>query len=354
MTERTISFSEVPIEELDKELIARGAKISKDKRSKFKENEKTAQSVAALNAAEKLYLHPPALNESLACLSDWELARVIKCRTSSEFINCTRGPGFTGVMELFEIDDEQIKRNACRTALLCLKDNLSTARDGSLILDVKNFGKAFHLCEIEPFRHQPLTTGKMCSGFLVEPDIIAAAASFVDENNIADLRIVFGFAVADENTPVKKFSSKNIYRVVEIIHRVLIPGKEDLVLVRLDRRVEDIPVISIFSNNVFCDREIYVCGYPLGLPLKVAGGAVIQSVEKNYFTADLNVYGSNPGSPVFDLETHEFIGVVGHSGRSDFRWTEKGLLSVSYPGSNAAGKCTPCTRVSKSIAAFFK
>lgn len=352
MTERGISLFEVPTDVLDRELIARGAQISGKKRSKFTGDEKTAQADAALNAAEKLYRHPPALSESLACLSTWELARIIKRRTSSEFMSCTRGPEFAGLMEQFEIEDEDIKRNADRTALLCLKDNLGAAKDGSFILGVKNYGKSFHLCDLEPFRNQPITTGKMCTGFLVEEDIIAAAGSFVNEDNITDLCIVFGFVTADEGTAVTKFPPKNIYRVVKIIHRVFTPGKEDLVLVRLDRKVEGISAISLSSKNIFCDQEVYVSGYPLGLPLKVAGGAAIQSVDNRYFTVDLNVYGSSPGSPVFAVDTHEFIGVVGQAERADFRWTEKGWLSISYPGSSAAGKDAACTRISKQIAAL--
>ena len=88
---------------------------------------------------------------------------------------------------------------------------LIDAKKGISTLKVKNYGEAFNLCDIEPFRHQPIAAGWLWSGFLVKDDVIATAAHCVNERNVTDLRILFGYKMVDSTTPVTMFSNDNIY-----------------------------------------------------------------------------------------------------------------------------------------------
>ncbi|QLH37539.1 MAG: trypsin-like peptidase domain-containing protein [Parachlamydiaceae bacterium] len=51
-------------------------------------------------------------------------------------------------------------------------------------------------------------------------------------------------------------------------------------------------------------------GHPTGLPAKLVTSASIKDVEKNYFEADLSMFGGNSGSPIFDRISKKVIGIL--------------------------------------------
>jgi hypothetical protein len=62
---------------------------------------------------------------------------------------------------------------------------------------------------------------------------------------------------------------------------------------------------------------IIVIGHPAGLPTKVAGGAAVREVKEGYFTANLDTYGGNSGSAVFNARTGQIEGILVR-GENDF------------------------------------
>jgi V8-like Glu-specific endopeptidase len=81
----------------------------------------------------------------------------------------------------------------------------------------------------------------------------------------------------------------------------------------------------------------------MGLPLKYSPGAQIRSTEEAYFSADLDVYSRNSGSPVFYRNTHEVIGMVVRGDAQDFRWTGKDWISIIYPNPEFHSQEPECT-----------
>jgi V8-like Glu-specific endopeptidase len=65
--------------------------------------------------------------------------------------------------------------------------------------------------------------------------------------------------------------------------------------------------------------------------LKYAAGAEVRNIKDAYFVADLDIYAGNSGSPIFDKNTHEVIGMVVRGYQRDFRWTGKCYISVKHP-----------------------
>ena len=51
-------------------------------------------------------------------------------------------------------------------------------------------------------------------------------------------------------------------------------------------------------------------GHPSGLPMKYTGGAKAFEIEDNYFTTNLDSFGGNSGSPVFNAKTLEVEGIL--------------------------------------------
>jgi V8-like Glu-specific endopeptidase len=346
MADQRKSPLEFSVEELDRELIARGAQTPGKKQFKFKDKEGTPERNAVMTGVRELYETPPPPNEALAHISTWDLAKILIFKTRSA-MDFTRGAWSDDLMDSYEIADGQINKNADCTAAICMKDSLIDGNNEFSILKVKNYGETFNLCDIEPFHYQPVAAGIMFSGFLVKDDVIATAGHCVNEENVTDLRILFGYKMVDSVTPVTRFSNENIYRGVKVIRRVHNPGGNgpDWALVKLDRKVVGQTAARLSTGEISCDQAIYVIGHPLGLPMKYAEGVFVGDVYETSFMANLNIYSGNSGAPVFDLHTHEVIGMVVKGEKRDFRWTGNCWISVEYP----EGKRAKCTRGSEFI-----
>jgi hypothetical protein len=343
MSDQRKSPLEFTVEDLDKELIARGAQTPGKKQFKFKDREGTPQRNAVMTGIQELYQTPPPANEALAHISTWDLAKILifKSRGAMDF---TRGAWSDDLMDGYEITDEPINLNADCTAAICLKESLIDVNNEFSTLKVKKYGETFNLCEIEPYYHQPVAAVWLCSGFLVKDDIIATAGHHVNEANVIDLRILFGYKMVDSVTPVTRFANENIYRGVKVIRRVHHPGGNGpgWALVKLDRKVVRQTAARLSKEEISCEQPVYVIGHPLGLPMKYAAGATVTDVDETSFMANLNIYAGNSGAPVFDFHTHEVIGMVVKGEKFDFRWTGNCWISVENPG----GKRVGCTRIS--------
>jgi V8-like Glu-specific endopeptidase len=51
-------------------------------------------------------------------------------------------------------------------------------------------------------------------------------------------------------------------------------------------------------------------GHPSGLPMKYADGAKVFGNFDNYFSTNLDTFGGNSGSPVFNAKTNEVVGIL--------------------------------------------
>jgi hypothetical protein len=151
--------------------------------------------------------------------------------------------------------------------------------------------------------------------------------------------------------PVIQVSNDNIYNCVEIIRIVYNPkgNKSSWALVQLDREVQGQEVAPLSKKDTSRAQPVYVIGHPRGLPLKYAAGARVRGLKEALFAADLDIYMGNGGSPVFNADTHDVVGIVTHGDPRDFRWTGKGWASIIYPNRDIPSKGPQCTRVSEFI-----
>jgi V8-like Glu-specific endopeptidase len=335
--------------ELDKELIARGAQIPAENLFEFEDRQGSPERDTVMKQIKNLYGTAPSPNKALSHISTLELAEILMLKTRG--INRKRGIwGKDDRQDYYEIKDEQIKRNAGGVVAIYMKEDLIDSGKGISTLRVKNYGKSFNLAEAEPFRNQPIAAGRLCTGFLVKDDVIATAAHCASEKNVTDLRFVFGYKMLAPFTPVTQVAKESIYKGVKIIERVYNrKAGEDWALIQLDRSVVGQPVVTLSEKEISCNQPVYIIGHPVGLPLKYTPGAYVRNFNETCFSADLDVYCGNSGSPVFDSETHEVIGIVIRGDNRDFRWTGNGWISVIYPNPDFKSKEPQCTRVSKFV-----
>ncbi len=322
---------EFNIEDLDKELISRGGRVSSKRLFIFKDKNGTPARDIEIEKTKKLYCVASVPDAALNYLSTWDVGRILKVRTGHQ-TSIVRGSGDEDIKEKYEIAEEPVLTNARCTAPVIMKDSLIHRNGGNSILAVKNYGKTFHLAEIESFYDQPIATGHLSTGFLIEKNTIVTSGDFINERNVQDVRVIFGYHMEDSVTPVTQFLPGNIYKGVEIIKWSGSPQEGQWLWIRLDREVDG-PLPAMVSKERIMgtnDREIYTLGYPLGLPMKYAPGVIWGNIKSSYFNADLNLYGSAPGSPIFDKETHQVIGIVIQNQNTNFRWTEKGWITIDF------------------------
>ncbi|UCH97113.1 MAG: trypsin-like peptidase domain-containing protein [Candidatus Aminicenantes bacterium] len=349
MVRRTVQY-ELTIEDLDRELIARGAQIPAEELFKFKDTEGTPQRDDIMEGIKELYDEALSPNPALASIDTWELFRLLLHKTRQLEENSKRGIWYKDHrMDCFGITDEQVKKNVNCVAAIVFERNLIKEKNGFSTLKVKNYGESFNLYDGEAFREQPIAAGRLCTGFLVKKDVIATACHCVLGYDIRDLCFVFGFKMVDPCTAVTQVPNENIYKGKRIIGCAYMTkvNRTDWALVQLDREVEGQGVVTLSKDEIPCEQPVYVMGHPAGLPLKYAPGAKVRGFEDAFFTADLDTYMGSSGSPVFNADTHEVIGIVVHGDARDFRQIGSVWGSIIYPRREIDSKGPQCTKVSE-------
>ena len=167
--------------------------------------------------------------------------------------------------------------------------------DGTFELTLEKFADRYKLCEGEIFRDQPL--GAFCSGFLVTPQIVCTAGHCAHDNDVTDIRFVFGFKMNDADSATTIINNSEIYEGISLIGRDQIDNGPDWALVKIDRPVENHPTVKIRTEGKIKDDEsVYVIGHPCGLPMKVAPNAVVRdNSPEGYYVCNTDSYGGNSG-----------------------------------------------------------
>ncbi|MFZ3167486.1 MAG: serine protease [Candidatus Methanoperedens sp.] len=247
--------------------------------------------------------------------------------------------------DLFLVDDQGILNDAdCVVSLFQNRDVVDNG-NGTSTLAVKNFGTEYNLCNNERFREQP--TGAFCSGFLVAPDLVATAGHCVNPSNVTNILFVFGFRMVDKTKPQTIIDNNEIYRGKNITDRKETAGA-DWALVKLERAVTNHTIAEVRRTGIIQDNQaVHVIGHPCGLPTKFAGGAKVRDNTPNeFFVANLDTYGGNSGSPVFNSDTHQVEGILVR-GETDFASSNGCDVSLVCPSTGCRGEdCTKTTEFS--------
>ena len=211
------------------------------------------------------------------------------------------------------------------------EENNST--EGSYTFNTSNtLRRSMGVCEKERFSNQ--VTLPKCSGFLVGEDILVTAGHCVTyESDCKNYRWVFDY-VAGTN----KIKKSNVYKCKKIIGRKQTLGilaTKDYAVIKLDRKVIDRePLKFRKKGSINKNSEIVVIGHPSGLPTKIADGARVTKNRWNFFYANLDTYGGNSGSAVFNKETGVVEGIL-IQGAKDYVMSPQGCYVSNRVGDTA-------------------
>ncbi|MBN1444447.1 MAG: trypsin-like peptidase domain-containing protein [Planctomycetes bacterium] len=242
--------------------------------------------------------------------------------------------------DVYQVTDPDLLAAWDSTVALVSRSDLSSGPGGSYTLPSRTFGVDYDLCPAEPYFDQP--DPAWCSGFLVAPDLVATAGHCVEVGqDCADVAFVFGFRMLDAATPVLTFEASQVYFCRGIVGGMVDDAGADWAVIRLDREVPDHEPLPIRRQGKIEDgAPLVIIGHPSGLPAKIAGGANVRdNGAATYFTANLDAYGGNSGSAVFNADTLQVEGILVR-GEEDFELQMAGDCweSVRCPDDGCGGE----------------
>ncbi|HZR83268.1 MAG TPA: serine protease [Candidatus Binatia bacterium] len=232
----------------------------------------------------------------------------------------------------------ELRGLADSVAALVEHGKLRRTSDGRFRLATTSYQEEYDLCAGETFAAQPL--GCFCTGFLVAPDVIATAGHCVRSTKAARRTwFVFGFRMLNRDRARTEFHAADVYRGAALLGREEADSGPDWALVRLDRPVVGrAPLRVRDAGKISDDRRVFVIGHPSGLPSKLAGGArVRENRRRAFFVANLDTYGGNSGSPVFDQRTKVVEGILVR-GEQDFVAKGDCYVSTVCPDAGCQGE----------------
>lgn len=228
--------------------------------------------------------------------------------------------------DIYQIKSSKVRRAADSVAALVKAHDLAWNADGGYTLATESYRNVNRLCGSEPFVSQPIAC--FCSGFLVAPDVIATAGHCVKgAADLSTIRFVFGFRMLDNDKARTEFTADDVYAGATVIGRQLTGDGPDWALVRLDRPVTGRAPLPVRRIGKIADAQSLYIGHPSGLPQKYAPGAKVRNnASKPFFVANLDTYGGNSGSPVFNATNGQVEGILVRgdndfvSNGATFRW----------------------------------
>jgi hypothetical protein len=150
------------------------------------------------------------------------------------------------------------------------------------------------------------------SGFLVAPNLMLTAQHVLDEVPCGNLSIIFDFAVDSGLLSPWSVPKTSVFTCNAVVASSA-ASERDWALIRLDREVTNrVHFILRRSGEVSDTQTLSTTGHPYSLPLKLAGGSVLDNSDATYFTHNADVFGGNSGGPVFQSDTGVVEGIVSY------------------------------------------
>ena len=253
------------------------------------------------------------------------------------------GPGANVVygsddrLDLYQVKDQKVLALADSTVALFEASDVQV-KDGVAALTTHSYGGSYNLCKEEPFFEQE--AGAFCSGSLVGPDLVMTAGHCVPSADACPgVKFVFGFGLKSAGAQPKSVPAAEVYGCGQLLGREQDNAGADWALVKLDRPVTGHAPLKLDLGGTVANGDfLFVIGHPAGLPTKVAGGAQVRDASpKGFFVANLDTYGGNSGSAVFNAKNGLVEGILVR-GEQDFVYKGECRVSNVCPADGCRGE----------------
>ncbi len=203
-----------------------------------------------------------------------------------------------------------------------------TAHKSVYMLKNETLQESMNVCPSEKFSQQNAIA--RCSGFLVGPDLLVTAGHCVANQSHCD-GYSWAFDYRSDEIADGEIEKSKVYKCKKILVQALdSAAKSDYALIQLDRAVADRKPLNFRTKGkVSTGTGLVVIGHPSGLPTKISDGATVQeNSHDQFFKSDLDTFGGNSGSAVFDTKTGSVEGILVR-GAKDYVMSSKGCLVVN-------------------------
>jgi len=252
--------------------------------------------------------------------------------------------GEDGRVDVAKSNDPLFKKLSRSTvALMRIGDGIKQSGD-KYKLNPETFQDSMRVCPEERFAKQ--INPAYCSGFLVGDDLIITAGHCVtSQRKCESTAFVFDFKIAEDGSVNESPKMENVYHCDRIISSEY-TNEQDYAVIQLKRKVSNrIPLIMNKDKDLEAGTKILVIGHPAGLPTKIADGAIVRpSNNLSYFVSNLDTYGGNSGSAVFNHKTGEVEGILVR-GENDYVRAPGRSCRVSYVCEDNACRGEDSTRL---------
>ncbi len=232
--------------------------------------------------------------------------------------------GIDNRVEVYETENTLYSDLSKSTAAMI--DSRSLSFDGSNTYTITGGTlESRGICSNARFSQQ--ITAASCSGFLVAPNLLVTAGHCITSDfDCENQKWVFDYKQSEEEAVEFTVPATNVYSCKRIIQRALDRGsRDDFALIELETEVLDrTPLEFRKDGRVEDNAPLVVIGHPSGLPTKIADGANVRdNIDEIYFSANLDTFGGNSGSAVFNSETGLVEGILVR-GEADYVYTSRG------------------------------
>lgn len=228
----------------------------------------------------------------------------------------------SGVNSIYGKDDRELITKKTDARILELSKSIALI----VPVDVLNIGmfkttikaaslqETMNMCVSEHFVTKPAVSG--CTGFLVAPNIMATAGHcFVDESDCATKKIIFDVNSKEQSRKGYSVNSNNVYscaRIISTMYDMNRLDEHDYALIELDRTPKRRAALKLnMSKKIENSANVFMVGHPFGMPLMLSREAALINNNGTYqFTAGLDSFEGNSGSPVFNSKTMEVEGIL--------------------------------------------
>lgn len=236
--------------------------------------------------------------------------------------------GQDGRQDIGEFVGSVLRSKSQSVAGMVAKSKLSPVA-GGYQFEAKNLTD-YGMCASVNFSSQHLLPD--CTGFMIADDLLMTAGHCIEKySDCADFAWVFNYdSAAAKNLQIADDQLFNCKRIVK--REYDLAQGIDYAIIQLQHKASlaQHPPLQLAKREFALGDAVAMIGHPSSLPLKITTGGNTVKLSENAVRVSLDAFGGNSGSPIFDRQTGEVLGML-TGGGTDF---------VDANGCKVEFKCT--------------